>query len=529
MLSARIIYQSDYVMLAYEYQQNSWQCVAQFYTDEAGQRAFIDYLCQQLHLRLIWLIDSSQESHYCHLVPHVQGGDKKRLLQQRKQRIFSNTPYVTTSFQGREQQGRRDDNILFSGLSNAQVLHPWLPLIQACNIPLQGIYSVPLLQEHLFITPELKKHEYVLISSYTPAINAYTKIGLRQTLFIKQKVKFSRLVALDLEENSTSPELISTQILKHIQTTQQYIKSIKLLPSNASLQLISILPDALYHKINKQLTRSNHYVMSHHDISPHADYYTHELILAVLPSWKIRFLHNHYAQINERQSYRLGLVCRGINILNVLLLSAAVFFAGASFWKSWKVQQETKVKMQQIVDYQQELKQLRLDAPKLPLDFIYLRNMVDTGNFLKKRLISPETLWVHLSHVLVNYPMLQLQKLLWEIGHDQDKLFNPNPSPDNTNEIRMTTNRFGRRSQQLYIEEDKSKLIEGVKVYGTIAIEEENYVQQLKKFQQFIKALKENKTWHVRHIIAPDHTYIGNNAPFSVELIINHDQSPALN
>jgi len=525
MLPARIIYQSDYVMLAYEYQQNSWQCVAQFNTDETGQRAFIDYLCKQLHLRLIWFVDSSQESHYCHSVPHVQGGDKKRLLQQRKQRIFSNTPYVTTSYQGREQQGRRDDEILFSGLSNPHVLHPWLPLIQACNVPLQGIYSIPLLQQHLFIIPELKQYEYVLISSYTPAINAHTKFGLRQTLFIKQKTKFSRLVAL--EEDSVYPEHVSSQIIKHLQTTQQYIKSINLLPNNTPLQLITILPAALCNKLEKYFVSPNHRVMNHHDISPHADYYTHELILTVLSSWKIRFLKNHYAQVNERQSYRLGLLRRSMNTISILLLGVAVFFTGESFWKSWKVQQATKVKMQQIVDYQQELKQLRLDAPKLPLDFIYLRNMVDTGRYLQKRFVMPEVLWVRLSHILVNYPMLQLQKLLWEIGHNQDTLFKQNHTGTNTNEVMMTSNRFG-RSQILY-SEDKTKLVEGIKIYGTIAIEEENYVQQLKKFQHFIKTLKESKTWSVHNIIAPDHTYIGNNAPFSVELIIAHDKNPHLN
>ncbi len=181
-----------------------------FQTTENGESEFAYYLSNAPKKPISCLLDTTQEEYQLTYLPHVRGKDRRYLMAHKLKRLFEDNPYRYGILQGRETQGRRDDRVLFMGLNNPSFLQPWLDLLIAHQIPLLGIYSLPLLSQYLL--GYLPKAPYTLLVTHTPPIKTDTLIGLRQSLFFHRKLQFSRLVPL----NTLDPEQYVENILNQI-------------------------------------------------------------------------------------------------------------------------------------------------------------------------------------------------------------------------------------------------------------------------------------------------------------------------
>jgi hypothetical protein len=98
---------------------------------------------------------------------------------------YRETPFRHHEVQGRESDGRRDDIVLLSALTNPSSVQPWVEALEQLQMPLAGLYSTTLLSEDL--VHKLKLHnEHLLLVTQQSA-------GWRQSYFQNGMLKFSRL------------------------------------------------------------------------------------------------------------------------------------------------------------------------------------------------------------------------------------------------------------------------------------------------------------------------------------------------
>lgn len=162
------------------------------------------------------ITDLAEEDFRLDTVPHVGAGDREAIFARRLAQIYRNTPYRHALAQGRESEGRRDDRVLYTAVTNPEVLRPWLEAIERLAVPLAGIHSSALFSSALLKELDLE-FPHTLLVTFTPGE------ALRQTYFRSGEFKFSRLTPLDLEEGQTLGAMMAEDTTR----TWQYLDSLR--------------------------------------------------------------------------------------------------------------------------------------------------------------------------------------------------------------------------------------------------------------------------------------------------------------
>jgi hypothetical protein len=199
--------------------------VPQYFSNDTNGRAYFSTFLKQHRNPAYLLVDVIEEDFRLETVPHLTGSARRNLRERKFEQYYRNTPFRQATLLHRQEEGRRDDEMLFSALTNPQRISPWLDALLANHIPLIGIYSIPNIS-----TPLLKDipSEHVLLLSWEK------DAGLRQTYFNNKRLHFSRLIPISL--NGTFRESVATETPR----TQQYLKSLSLPPPGEILDVYII-------------------------------------------------------------------------------------------------------------------------------------------------------------------------------------------------------------------------------------------------------------------------------------------------
>ena len=98
----------------------------EFAVSGAGVTAFERYLAPLAAHPVHLFIDLSEEDFRLDTIPHVGGSDREAILNRKLAQIYRNTPYRHALLQGRETEGRRDDRVIYTAVTNPEVLRPWV-------------------------------------------------------------------------------------------------------------------------------------------------------------------------------------------------------------------------------------------------------------------------------------------------------------------------------------------------------------------------------------------------------------------
>ena len=193
-----------------------------YFTNSAeGLAQFSDFLRSHRDPAYL-LVDLIEEDFRQETVPHLTGANRQALIQRKFDQHYRNTPFRLASLQHRQEEGRRDDELLFSALTNPARISSWLELLLLHNTPIVGIYSVP----HVSL-PLIKDvdSDHLLLLSWEK--NA----GLRQSYFLNKYLRFSRLTPVS--KNSSFANEIATESAR----THQYLQSLSLTPQGKLLNV----------------------------------------------------------------------------------------------------------------------------------------------------------------------------------------------------------------------------------------------------------------------------------------------------
>ena len=380
---------------------------AQHFTDDTdGHEQFAAFL--QTHRDPVYLLaDFIEEDFRYETMPHLRGGDRTALLQRKFEQYYRNTPFRQAVLQRRQRDGRRDDEVLFSALTNPALILPWLEILQAHCMPIAGIYSVP------GISAPLVKD---IASAHLLLLSWEKHAGLRQTYFDDKRLYFSRLTPMG-KGNSLS-DLVDAEAAR----TQQYLKSLRLLPQTHALDVLVICHADDRRQLEAQLRSNPRIRYAYLDIhelgqriglkADHNDSDATPLFLHLLATKPPR---NHYAPTAHTHLFQLGQLRRGLFGLGATLATASLLWSAANIWEAGRLNTDSEALRMQASQFSQQAQQIAQSLPNTSSTAADMR----TAALLLRKLDSfsppPQKILAELSTTLDAYTHIRVDSLAWQL------------------------------------------------------------------------------------------------------------------
>lgn len=157
-----------------------------FEPTEYGLEKFRRYLLQAENIPGKFLVDVIEEDFRNETIPHVGRNDRVSVVRRLIDRFYrSSQEYCYSEIVGREKRGRKDDIVLLGAMTNPQLIQPWITIIEECEVPLSGIWTLPLVSKKILKTLKACNGVVLLVSQQ---VNS----NVRQTLFRDGKLVSSR-------------------------------------------------------------------------------------------------------------------------------------------------------------------------------------------------------------------------------------------------------------------------------------------------------------------------------------------------
>src|SRR3989339_645748 len=290
-----------------------------------GQENFAEFLKTAKHPAYL-LVDLIEEDFRQETVPHLFGRSRHALLERKFDQFYRGTPFPQATLLQRQKTGRRDDDMLFSALTNPALIKPWLDIMLAQQTPLAGIYSVPQIS-----APLVEDHP----SSHLLLISWEKFAGLRQTYFSKHRLQISRLTPVNADLT------FQQAVVSELTRTYQYLKSLSLLPSGQTLDvrllghshdLIELqleLPrsaDMRYDFVDLADLAKRHHIDYSFTDSDASQVFMHQL--ATRPP------QTHYANATHTHYFTLWQLRLALNLASGMLLSGMLLWGMPNLWQS---------------------------------------------------------------------------------------------------------------------------------------------------------------------------------------------------
>lgn len=390
-----------------------------FSNDAAGHEAFSRYLAGMRNIPVYLLADLIEEDFQRENLPHVMGRSRKNLIQRRLGQVYRDTPYRQATLQGREEYGRKDDRMLFSALTNADLLKPWVATILKPKAPLAGIYSPALLSPILVKKLGLVSDHLLLVTHQSG--------GLRQSYFQGAFLKFSRLTPLIGHDPVTSAEIVAQETAK----TQQFLIGTRLLPRGETLNAAILAdiedqrklkaacldtPDRTYHFLDPAKTVSRFRAKSP------ASRLSDSLFLSLLgrnaPA-------GHYALPEQTRYFRLWQLRYALYVLSAATVAGGLVLAGSN-------------SLEAVQDYLQT-RQIAAEAQAVQAQYrIFIRGMpptaaspqdmkaaVEIEQMISRNAPPPSLLLGIVSQALDALPQIRIAQLQWQVAEKPETAHAP--------------------------------------------------------------------------------------------------------
>ncbi len=391
---------------------HTWQAgvlsAAQRFADNPdGREQFAAFL--QTHRDPAYLLtDLIEEDFRQETVPHLRGSERTALIQRKFEQYYRNTPFRLALLQQRQKEGRRDDEMLFSALTNPARISPWLNIMLQHSNPLAGIYSVPDISSSL--VKGIPSDHILLLSWEKPT-------GLRQTYFNAGHLHFSRLTTMG--SGSSFSDVVASETAR----TQQYLNSLSLLPHGHALDVFIICHVHDRRELEAHLHDSPGLHYAYLDIQQlgqriksrnvYADSDATPLLLHLLATKPPR---SHYATVEHTHFFQLWQLRRSLLWLSAALAAGSLLWSAVSLWQGNGLTAASASLRMQADKLSQQAQQITQSFPSTLATATDMKTAVLLSRKLGNYSPPPQKILDGLSKTLDAYPRLRVDKLSWQIS-----------------------------------------------------------------------------------------------------------------
>lgn len=378
-----------------------------FADSHEGREQFAAFLKANRDPALL-LTDLIEEDFRNETLPHLSGGARRAQHQRKFEQFYRNTLFRQAVLHRRQSEGRRDDEMLFSALTNPHLITQWLDIVHQQQIPLIGVYSVPT------ISMPLLKHipaQHILLLSWEKGA------GLRQSYFEEKGLYLSRLSAVSGSE--ALPDTIAAETLR----TLQYLKNLSMLPPGEVLHVGIICHESDRQRLEQRLRTTADMEYHYMDVValgkqfrmgtafPDSDATT--LLLGLLATKPPA---TQYAPPEYTAIYRLRLLSRRLVAGGIAAAAAGLLWGAANLWQSGQLNDEGKELNQQAQALEQQTQEIIKDFPHNLAPPADMKSAVTTLRALTETYPTPQRVWSQLSLALNDFPRIRIDHLAWQSG-----------------------------------------------------------------------------------------------------------------
>lgn len=379
-----------------------------FEPTEEGLLDFSQYAKTHIRKPVRLLVDIIEEDFRLDIVPHVSGKDKQALHQRLLNKYFRNLEHRYISVQGRKDAGRKDDEVLIAGITNSDLLKPWLKILDQNTVALSGIYSLPLLAET--ILPDFCDNAdkpVLLVSQQVPT-------SVRHSFYQQGRLKVSRL-AQGLGDEKESTEKIA---LKELDKTLRYIENQRLIDKNNNLELHFLGTKESLHNVQQEAQQQQkvellnglkeHILPDSHDF---ADQYFIEKLAA--QKWP----KNHYGHDKNLRIYYHKLLAKLLTILSIIILISSALYTAYLFMQEKEEQMAIPMLKSQAQDYRQRYDERTGELSELGVEALDVQSSVqDLKRLQEIYQQQPQSFLNALSLASRNFPNISYHLIDWSVA-----------------------------------------------------------------------------------------------------------------
>ncbi|MCW9047269.1 MAG: hypothetical protein OQK46_04250 [Gammaproteobacteria bacterium] len=479
----RVFYYSGYRLTVFHWKNDKCITSYVFNPGEEGIEKFKTYLTATENTPVRILVDLIEEDFKKENIPHVGPADRKAIVSRLIDRHYRKSKnYVNYKVVGREKSGRKDDILLYSVLSNPEILEPWLKPIRECNTSISGIWSLPLLSEDLFRKINSKNNNVLLVSQQVPS-------NLRQTFIKNGHFESSRSAVVNLED-ATIGEYISTEVEQTIRflSNQRHIGfdekiEVHIICREEDLEEIqtkcidSALRSFHYHKLPEVTATLGCTIVPSDSQETDISDYSNGIYSFICSSRLLPI--GHYGANSLFSKYYEQILSKSLYLISILLLLTATIMSFAYFSESVVLDEETitlNIQTRGVnIDYEKSLASLESKLSKTE----QMKSSVLLSEKIKKsKVLSPQNFMVDISRVLTRSGMhdTEITKIYWQ--QHQGNLM-----PDVNNNRNKSFTDYA-KTDEIY---------QHAIIGGYIRVSQSSLKQSVNKVNSIIDALKNNK------------------------------------
>ena len=386
----------------------------EFAVSGAGATEFERYLAAMAAIPACLFTDLAEEDFRLDTVPHVGSRDREAILQRKLAQIFRNTPYRHALLQGRETEGRRDDRVIYTAVTNPEVLRPWVDAIERLQVPLIGIYSAAVFSAVLLEELDLV-FPHTLLVTFTPGE------AMRQTYFRDREIKFSRLTPIDLQKGQT----LGTMIAEETTRTWQYLDSLRHFAADDRLEVCVVIHSNDRGAVQPELrdfAQIQYRVLDIEQVSAKLGLRTPPLgstaeeVLVHL--FLMRPAENHFATSEMRRYATLRRARLLLNGASLAVLAASLAFGGYNLSRVLQFNAADQRVAQQVSTNNRDYDEITKALPSFGVGGSTMRDAVTFYNGSIRTYPSISDFVGPLSGVLREYPQVSLTGLSWQATDD---------------------------------------------------------------------------------------------------------------
>lgn len=357
------------------------------------------------------LVDLIEEDFRQETVPHLTGANYQALVQRKFDQYYRSTPFRLSLLQQRQTEGRRDDELLFSALTNPSRISAWLELLLLHKTPIVGIYSVP--HTSIPLIKEIESDHLLLLSWEKDA-------GLRQSYFLNKRLRFSRLTPI--KPNSSFADAIVEESAR----THQYLQSLSLTPQGQLLNVHIICHAKEKAQLDAQLVSNSNMQYAYLDLqqlgkqikSKYAfpDSNAAPLFLHLLATHPPRA---NYATSAHTHFYQLWQTQRGLFALAAVTALTCIVWATLSFIEGSGVNEDIEGYASQASRMMRETQEITKTFPVADgrtASASDMKTAVTLFRSLQNFAVAPEIILKGLGSTLDNFTRIRTVKIDWLIN-----------------------------------------------------------------------------------------------------------------
>ena len=410
-----LLYLDNDQLCAYEWSAGQLSACTRFPASREGHEAFDAYLDERACHPVYIVADLVEEEFQRVLLPHVPGSAGRKLLARRLAQVYRDTPYRQACIQGRADEGRRDDHVMLSALTNPAALQPWVSLLEQHRQPLAAVYSAAFLSAQLLKSIRVWQDHLLLITQHAG--------GLRQSYFHGHELKFSRLTALEPEQGETaiSNAQLADTVAGETTRMQQFLTSTHLLDRTRVLRVVVLAPSSRMAELEARCADSPDLAFHFIDLEGVA----HQLHMGEAPALADRLLlalvgrqapSSHYELGDSGRFYQLWETRRRLQAATATVAALALLTAAVD---TWRIVDHARTGRQLLAEAQRLDNSYRTIMASLPPTAAKPANMkaaVLVADMLARQDGAPAPLLARVGQAMELAPALRLTTLDWQVA-----------------------------------------------------------------------------------------------------------------